>query len=133
MTATLLGAVIGEVEGDGGETAPPAPLDPAVVEQPRADYGAAFRSEMIGLFLQDAPEQLKSLAQGLAVGEAEVVRRAAHTLKSNGALFGAAGLVGLCEELENRARAGDLAGAPELVARLEAALAALAAALRDLA
>ena len=61
------------------------------------------------------------------------VRRAAHTLKSNGRTFGATALASLSEELDLSAQTGMLAGAGELVgrveneyARVEAALGALA-------
>ncbi|MDQ3987921.1 MAG: Hpt domain-containing protein [Actinomycetota bacterium] len=43
------------------------------------------------------------------------MQRAAHTLKSTAASFGAEGLSGLCRELERRARSGDFAGATDLL------------------
>ena len=50
----------------------------------------------------------------------EELRRAAHTLKSNGATLGAAGSSRSCAAtLEQRAKAGELDGAPELVDRIE--------------
>ena len=49
----------------------------------------------------------------------EELRRAAHTLKSNGATLGAEGFAELCRTLEQFAKAGDLDEAPPLVARIE--------------
>ena len=51
--------------------------------------------------------------------DADELRRAAHTLKSNGATLGAERFSALCRELEQRARDGDLEGASELVDRIE--------------
>jgi HPt (histidine-containing phosphotransfer) domain-containing protein len=47
------------------------------------------------------------------------VRRAAHTLKSNGATFGATRFSELFRELEVLAKAGDLTAAPALSIRIE--------------
>ena len=49
----------------------------------------------------------------------ELLRRAAHTLKSNGQTFGAAEFSELCRELEQRAKNGELEGAAGLVERIE--------------
>jgi len=65
-------------------------------------------------------------------GDAEAVRRAAHTLKSSLGLFEADGALAAALRLEEAARAGDLAGAQdalgdlrERVERLRPALTAL--------
>ena len=58
------------------------------------------------------------------------MRRAAHTLKSNGATFGATRFSELCRELELQAQAGDLTGASELAGRIETEYAAVAEELR---
>jgi HPt (histidine-containing phosphotransfer) domain-containing protein len=60
---------------------------------------------------------------GLDSGDAEAVRRAAHTLKSNAATFGATDLADLCAEVESRARAGDLAEGEAGLERIERAYA----------
>jgi CheY-like chemotaxis protein len=51
--------------------------------------------------------------------DADELRRAAHTLKSNGATLGAAGFSELCRALEQRAKSGRLEDASELVGRIE--------------
>jgi two-component system, sensor histidine kinase and response regulator len=53
----------------------------------------------------------------------EELRRAAHSLKSNSATFGARALAGMCQELENQAKEGVLEGAAERLVRVEAAFA----------
>ena len=72
-------------------------------------------AELITLFLTDAPKLLAQLQQGLAHQDIEVVQRAAHTLKSNSATFGASELSALCAELESQAKAGSISGAEEKV------------------
>jgi two-component system, sensor histidine kinase and response regulator len=47
------------------------------------------------------------------------LHRAAHTLKSNSDLFGAAALAELCRTLEHRTKAGTLEGAEEMVTQIE--------------
>jgi CheY-like chemotaxis protein len=95
-------------------------LDPAALEQLRTLGDAAFLSELIGTFLADAPALVETLGRSLAAGNAEELRRAAHTLKSNGRTFGATSLAETCQELETAARAGALEGAARLVGRVEA-------------
>jgi CheY-like chemotaxis protein/HPt (histidine-containing phosphotransfer) domain-containing protein len=91
-------------------------LDPAALGQLReaAGDGSVMR-ELIDAFLQHAP----GLVGDLAGNEAEEVRRAAHTLKSNARTFGATDLADLCQKLEERARAGELGHAEALARQIE--------------
>ena len=66
---------------------------------------------MIDTFLADAPELVATLRRALDEGSSEELRRAAHTLKSNGATLGATEFAELCRTLEQRAKAGELDGA----------------------
>jgi PAS domain S-box-containing protein len=75
---------------------------------------------LIDTFLRDVPRLVDGVRQGLQQGQADEVRRAAHTLKSNGATFGATRFSELGRELESLARSGALEGATELIARIEA-------------
>jgi HPt (histidine-containing phosphotransfer) domain-containing protein len=63
---------------------------------------------------------LATLRSSLDDGNGEELRRAAHTLKSNGATLGAKEFAELCRTLEQRAKAGELDDAAELVGRIEA-------------
>jgi PAS domain S-box-containing protein len=104
-------------------------LDAAALESLRELGGEEFLAELIGTFLSDAPALLATLR---TARETEELRRAAHTLKSNGQTFGAGGFAELCRELEERARSGELSGADELIDRIEGEYAALEKALTAL-
>jgi histidine phosphotransfer protein HptB len=101
-------------------------LDQGALDELRRLGGEEFLVELVDAFLADAPAQLAAL-HTVDVTE---VRRAAHTLKSNGATFGAGHFSELCRELEEHAKRGELAGAPDLAARIEAEYALVAVALR---
>jgi CheY-like chemotaxis protein/HPt (histidine-containing phosphotransfer) domain-containing protein len=106
-------------------------LEPEALEQLGAQAGdRAFVVELIGTFQRDAPGLLETLRDARQDADADHVRRAAHTLKSNGRVFGASRLATLCQELEAMAGAGSLAGAAELVARIDGEYARVADALR---
>ena len=68
-------------------------------------------AEIVDAFIDEAPQRLAELRDGLAAGDAVLVGRAAHTLKANGRTFGAFRLAELCQEIETAARGGDLAPA----------------------
>ena len=80
---------------------------------------------MIDTFLSDAPALVATLRTTYEQGQADGLRRAAHTLKSNGQTFGAGRFSALCRELELRAKSDELDGAAELVDRIEREYAAL--------
>jgi CheY-like chemotaxis protein len=109
-------------------------LAAAALESLREIGGNDFLAELIDEFLTEAPALLAALRRALEQDDADETRRAAHTLKSNGATFGAEAFSELCRELEARAKDGRLEGAEQLVdridgeyARLQEALAALRA------
>jgi len=98
------------------------PLDPAALERLGAmvgDGAPEFLAELIDTFLDDAPRQLDGLRGAVARGDAAEARRAAHTLKSTAATFGAQDLSDVCRELENLANAGALDRAALLIPRAE--------------
>jgi len=76
---------------------------------------ADFLAELMDIFLEDAPQMLAEMSQAVEDSDAAVLRRAAHSLKSNSADFGAMALSNLCRELEGMGKAGTLAGAAEKV------------------
>ena len=98
-------------------------LDPAALDGLREIGGDQLVTDLVATFLADAPLLLAAL-RGRNVDE---VRRAAHTLKSNGATFGATCLSELARELEELAKTGDLAGASALADRIDAEYALVAA------
>jgi PAS domain S-box-containing protein len=94
--------------------------------------GDEFLAEVIDAFFADAPNLLATLRRSVEQGDVDDLRRTAHTLKSNSETFGAEGFSELCRELEESAKDGELTGAAELAARVEAEYAGLQAALAAL-
>jgi HPt (histidine-containing phosphotransfer) domain-containing protein len=70
----------------------------------------AFLAEMIDSYLADSVDLFAAIDAALASGRTDEVRRAAHSLKSNSATFGAMSLADTCRQIEERAKAGDLDG-----------------------
>ena len=75
--------------------------------------------EIVHAFVDDAPERVREIRDGVARGDHELARRAAHSLKSNAMTFGALELAAACRELEELARDGRLYGAEDLTARID--------------
>jgi len=92
-------------------------LDMRVYEELKQATGADFIDELVDTYLDDAPRLMQELKSSLEAQDAETFRRAAHSLKSNSATFGANGLSGMARELEMLARDNKL---PEAAARLPA-------------
>jgi HPt (histidine-containing phosphotransfer) domain-containing protein len=67
------------------------------------------------LYLDRAPQLVKELRQGAISGDAQALRRASHTLKSNSANVGALKLASRCGELEATALSGAVSDAVPLV------------------
>ncbi len=103
-------------------------LDPAAIEGLREIAGDEFVADLVDTFRGEAPGLLATLGST----DPEEVRRAAHTLKSNAATFGAGGLEALCRELEELAKTGSLDGSPELTSRIGLEFQAVDAALAPL-
>jgi HPt (histidine-containing phosphotransfer) domain-containing protein len=78
-----------------------------------------FVAILLETFANDAPGLLDELRSGLEAGDTDSVRRAAHTLKSNAATFGATVLAEMCGELEASARSGDLTDGKARLADIE--------------
>lgn len=58
------------------------------------------QGELVATFLQEGPQLLKDMEQGIQTGDAPVVGRTAHTLKSNLKLFGAAPAAEIAKQIE---------------------------------
>jgi PAS domain S-box-containing protein len=107
-------------------------LDDEALQNLRDLGGDEFLGEVIGAFLADAPTLIATLRNALPQGNTEELRRAAHTLKSNGATLGAESFATLCRTAEQRAKAGELDGFSDLVDRIEQEYAPLEEALTAL-
>ena len=93
---------------------------------------ADFLAEMLDTYFEDSPKQLGAMEVALAEGDAEGLRRAAHSLKSNSATFGALTFSAQARELEMMAKQGDLHGAQTRVASLVAEYPQVERGLREL-
>lgn len=92
-------------------------IDPEAWDTMKSMTDPAFLVELINLYLNDSPQLIEQMRTGLSAGEIETVRRAAHSLKSNSASFGAQRLADAARELELIAKGGTLEGGKS---RLEA-------------
>ena len=113
----------------------PEVLDLRALKQLRATLGKQADRMLPGLienFYQDVDRLLGEARQMLEQGEMADLRRAAHTLKSTSAMFGAVTLSGVTRELEYLARDEMLDGAAGLIARAEAEFARAKAALETM-
>lgn len=74
--------------------------------------------ELIVDFLEDAVRLIDTMQHSTAVGDVQRMERAAHTLKSSSAMFGAMDLSAQCKALEFLGKAGDLTHAPAKIQKL---------------
>ena len=75
--------------------------------------------EIAGMFLENAPKLLEEMAQALESGNAQELRRLAHTFKSNAATVGARPLAALCQKLEDAAKENRLEDARTLFRQIQ--------------
>jgi signal transduction histidine kinase/CheY-like chemotaxis protein/PAS domain-containing protein len=115
-TAEVTGAAPAEPDRPGERSV----LDPEVLNDLLATLGGdpANLKIIIDTFLADTPGLLDELDRFVEADDAEGVRRVAHSLKSNGADFGAAEFAERCKELEMLGKSGVLDGADGLAARI---------------
>jgi histidine phosphotransfer protein HptB len=107
-----------------------ATIERAAFEELQATAGEDFAKELVGTFLEEAPEMLSELSTALAAGDADGFRRAAHSLKSNSQTFGAQALAAMARALELGGLPPDGAALDALAQEYARAAAALAE-LRD--
>src|SRR6185369_3037291 len=94
-------------------------IDPEAIENLRAlnpGDNDEFLREIIGIFLEDTPQRLTELDEGLGAGDASKFVRAAHSIKGSSANVGAAALRAAAEKLEHESRTQGLGNVVELVA-----------------
>jgi signal transduction histidine kinase/CheY-like chemotaxis protein/HPt (histidine-containing phosphotransfer) domain-containing protein/HAMP domain-containing protein len=105
-------------------------LDTATFERLRQTMGAGF-DEILSTFVEDTQELLTTMRRALADKSVDAFRRAAHSLKSNAASFGAVTLSNQAKDLETLAKSGSLDGAAPRVERLAGECERVARALRE--
>ena len=105
-----------------------AKADPATKED-AADWlrqDPAMFAQLVQIFVEDYPRQLGEVRRALEQGDAAAVALGAHALKGTVANFSQGKVWEAARELEQIGRSGDLAPAPEALARLESGLKSLA-------
>jgi two-component system, sensor histidine kinase and response regulator len=102
-------------------------LDLEAIERIRAipgKSGASLFARVVSQFSDTAPGLAAALRAQCEAGDTEAVWRSAHSLKSSAAALGAAGVSRRCAEIELLARERRMLPGPELLAALDADLAA---------
>jgi len=107
-------------------------IDLTTFEDLRQMSGADFIDELVDTFLEDAPRLIADLKSARLAVDADTFRRAAHSLKSNGATFGARRLSELAKELEMLGKENKLGDTGDRLEALERAYQAAAAELKGL-
>ncbi len=108
-------------------------IDQTVFSELSDTAGPEFVAELVVTFLEEAPRMLADLRQARAAGDADVFRRAAHSLKSNSATFGALQMCALARRLELDGMAADAKLDLLAIDALDEAYRVAAAALQELA
>ncbi len=90
---------------------------------------ADFLNELVEAYLDSSQALFASMRAAIASGEAPALQRAAHSLKTGSASFGALAFAARCKELEDLGKLAALAEAEARCEALEVAHADVAAAL----
>jgi signal transduction histidine kinase/CheY-like chemotaxis protein/HPt (histidine-containing phosphotransfer) domain-containing protein len=108
-------------------------IDSRIFDQLVASTGGemTFVRELLETYFADSPRLIATLHGALVAGNAEEFRRAAHSLKSNSANFGATNLAALAKELELMGKAGPLEGAAAKLAPVDEEYARVVLALKS--
>lgn len=92
-----------------------------------------FLRELIAIYLSDTPKQLAKLEEAVTRQEADLVVRAAHTIKGSSGNFGAADFARLAQEMEAHGKSNNLAAVAAALPEFKKKFAQVAAALKQLA
>lgn len=125
MTAATSG---GEPPTAGGNIR----LNPAIIQAYVIDAcggDVELVLQMVEFFLNSAAKLVAEMRGGLASGNMEELRRAAHSLKSSSRMFSADDLSGLSAQVEQRAKAAETAGIESLLGQIQQQLDELSQAL----
>lgn len=76
-------------------------------------------SELVNMFVVDAPKMVTNLTDLAAKESCDGLRREAHGLKGSCANIGAERLAGLCHDVETHARDGDIRQALEIIGAVQ--------------
>ena len=107
-------------------------IDQTIFEELNQMSGEDFINELIDTFLEDAPKMIAEIKSALNTKDADAFRRAAHSMKSNAATFGASQLAGLSKELEMLGKENKLDDSGDKLRTLEEAYACVREELKGL-
>ncbi len=107
-------------------------IDKTTFNELKEMSGDDFINELIDTFLEDAPKMIADINSGFATNNADTFRRAAHSMKSNAATFGASQLAALSKELEMLGKENKLNEAGDKLKALDEAYASVRAELQGL-
>ena len=112
---------------------PTATIDPQALEGLRElnPDDPAFLRELIDLFIDDVGDRLAELDRALATADANLLVRAAHTIKGSCSNFGATELTRISQVMELQGKAADFSGATATLPTLKTEFTAVAEALRQ--
>jgi two-component system sensor histidine kinase BarA len=110
----------------------PSSLDPTAIDRLLQIGGPDLLRRMIEAYLGTSPERLTAALEGYASGDLQAVERAAHSLKSSSANFGAEDLVDLVATIEQRATEGEARALEPLMEELPGRFEAVCRSLEDL-
>ncbi len=124
--AELLSVMNRVTAGTGGSSLAAAPIA-AAADSNRLDMAAALErvegdrdllEELVRLFMDQCPINMKEIREAVAAGDANVLLRLAHTLKGAAMNLGALKVSEAAQSLEDQARTGDLGSAASLFENL---------------
>ncbi len=99
------------------------PHDEAIVDWDEALERVAGSQEtldeLVDIFLEQWPQMMDEIEQGVARADHTTLRRAAHTLKGSAAIFGARPVVDAADRLSEMGRLQQLDGADEALRELQ--------------
>jgi HPt (histidine-containing phosphotransfer) domain-containing protein len=114
---------------------PSTPVDRSVLDALTSrlgERGPTFRASLLQTWRDESSSRLAELDAAVRAGDATVVARVAHSLKSSAAALGARELSGLSEQIELGLRAREVRDLAADAAALRAAVTAAEAAFRTL-
>ncbi|HLA08615.1 MAG TPA: Hpt domain-containing protein [Anaerolineales bacterium] len=97
-------------------------IDKTTFDELKQMSGPEFINELIDTFLDDAPKLTDELTAARRANDADSFRRAAHSMKSNAATFGARHLAELAKELEMLGKENKLEETADRLKALEEAV-----------
>ncbi|MBI5029343.1 MAG: Hpt domain-containing protein [Chloroflexi bacterium] len=97
----------------------PMSIDLSMFDKLKQDMGEDYICELIDAYLADTSRTLEKIRQAVAEGKIDEMRRAAHSIKSTSANFGAVQFSSLAKDLEALGKSNTLKGASEILRSME--------------